>query len=134
MAGHRFKVGQTVIAHASGIPIGPYVIVRLLPLVGTDPHYHGRSDAKVVRALLESQIREAVQQAAYQSALNVDPRSASKIGSDSLLVSAGEQEPPREPGDLRSADQPNAADSGYGLSRTACRNQDRRSPQRRSAP
>ena len=64
MAGHRFKVGQTVIAHGSGIPIGPYVIVRLLPLVGTDPHYQGRSDAGVVRALLESQIREAVQQAA----------------------------------------------------------------------
>ena len=41
---------------------GPYVIIRLLPLVGNDRHYQGRSDAGTVRALLESQITEAVQQ------------------------------------------------------------------------
>ena len=58
MAQHRFKVGQAVVAHAPGIPVGPYVITRLLPLVGNDPHYQGRSDAGTVRALLESQIKE----------------------------------------------------------------------------
>jgi hypothetical protein len=61
MAWHRFKLGQTAAAHAPGIPVGPYVIIRLLPPVGNDPHYQGKSDAGTVRALLESQIREAVQ-------------------------------------------------------------------------
>lgn len=60
MMQHRFKVGQTVVAHAPGIPVGPYVIIRLLPLVGSDPHYQGKSDAGTVRALPESQIREVV--------------------------------------------------------------------------
>lgn len=64
MAQHRFQVGQTVTAHAPGIPIGPYVITRLMPLVGNDPHYQGKSDAGTVRALLESQIREADPEAA----------------------------------------------------------------------
>jgi hypothetical protein len=45
-------------AHAPGIPPGPYVIVRLLPLVGNEPHYQGKSDVGIVRALLESQIME----------------------------------------------------------------------------
>ena len=62
MAQHRFKLGQVVTAHALGVPVGPYVIIRLLPLVGNDPHYQGRSDTGTVRALLESQIREAVQE------------------------------------------------------------------------
>ncbi len=56
MPHHRFKLGQTVVAHAPGIPEGPYTIVRLLPLVGKDPSYQGKSDDGVVRALLESQI------------------------------------------------------------------------------
>jgi hypothetical protein len=62
LAQHRFKLGQKVTAHALGVPVGPYVIIRLLPLVGNDPHYQGRSDAGTVRALLESQIREAAEQ------------------------------------------------------------------------
>ena len=55
---HRFKIGQTVEAHARGIPPGPYVIVRLLPLVGNIPHYQGKEYDGTVRALLETQIRE----------------------------------------------------------------------------
>lgn len=58
MAHHRYKLGQVVTAHAPGIPPGPYVIVRLMPLVGREPHYQGKSDDGIVRALLESQIRE----------------------------------------------------------------------------
>lgn len=58
MARHRFDLGQTVIVLAPGIPRGPYVIIRRLPLVGTEPHYHAKSDDGVIRALLESQIRE----------------------------------------------------------------------------
>ena len=65
MTYHRYKVGQRVMA-ASGrdalLPPGPYVIVRLLPLVGREPHYRVRS---VVdgheRALLEGQLRLVVQ-------------------------------------------------------------------------
>jgi hypothetical protein len=59
---HRFKVGQTVVAPYSGLhgltPRGPYVIVRLLPLVDGEPQYRVRSaDDGHERALLESQIR-----------------------------------------------------------------------------
>ena len=44
---HSFKVGQTVVApsgrpHAF-IPHGPFVIVRLLPLVADQPQYRVRS-------------------------------------------------------------------------------------------
>ena len=43
---HRFKVGQTVYAPPGGldalIPHGPFVIVRLLPLVDGEPHYRVR--------------------------------------------------------------------------------------------
>jgi hypothetical protein len=56
MPQHRFQLSQTVTAHAPGVPIGPYVIIRLLPLVGNDPHYQGRSEVGTIRALLESQI------------------------------------------------------------------------------
>jgi hypothetical protein len=61
LAAHRFKLGQKVTAHALGVPVGPYVIIRLLPLVGNDPHYQAKSEAGTVRTLLESQIREVVQ-------------------------------------------------------------------------
>jgi hypothetical protein len=40
------------------IPPGPYVIVRLLPLVDAEPHYRAKSSVDGhERALLESQIR-----------------------------------------------------------------------------
>ena len=43
MPAHRFRVGQTVLALWSGpqvgIPLGPYVIVRLLPVEVGEPHY-----------------------------------------------------------------------------------------------
>ena len=61
MPHHRFKLGQTVTAHAPSVPVGPYVIIRLLPLVGNDPHYQGKSEAGTIRALLESQIREVAE-------------------------------------------------------------------------
>jgi hypothetical protein len=47
-----------VIAVAPGLPIGPYVIIRKLPPVGTEPHYHARSESGTVRAVLETQIAE----------------------------------------------------------------------------
>jgi hypothetical protein len=58
MPQHRFKLGQTVVAHAPGLPVGPYVIIRLLPAVENDPHYQGQSEAGTIRALLESQITD----------------------------------------------------------------------------
>jgi hypothetical protein len=59
---HRFKVGQTVVAPSGVrdalIPRGPYLIVRLLPLIDDEPHYRVKSTADGhERALLESQIR-----------------------------------------------------------------------------
>ena len=58
MPRHRFKVGGAVTAYAPGIiPPGPYVITRLLPLVGEEPHYQGQGGDGAVRTLLESQIR-----------------------------------------------------------------------------
>jgi hypothetical protein len=59
---HRFKVGQIVEAPFGGpdalIPRGPHVIVRLLPLVGSEPQYRIRCDADgLERAVLEAQIR-----------------------------------------------------------------------------
>ena len=40
-----------------GIPLGPYVIVRLLPMEEGEPHYRVRSSVDGhERALLESQI------------------------------------------------------------------------------
>ena len=58
MSRHRFDLGQTVIAITNGIPVGPYVIIRKLPLVGAEPHYHVKSEKGTVRAVLESQIAE----------------------------------------------------------------------------
>ena len=62
MPAHRFRVGQTVVVLWSGpqvgIPLGPYVIVRLLPVEFGEPHYRVRSSVDGhERALLESQIR-----------------------------------------------------------------------------
>jgi hypothetical protein len=62
MPAHRFRVGQTVVVPWSGpegaLPLGPYVIVRLLPLVAGEPQYRVRSSVDGhERALLESQIR-----------------------------------------------------------------------------
>ena len=64
---HRYKVGQTVVAPSGGrdalLPSGPYVIVRLLPLVDREPHYRVRSTVDGhERALLEGQIRLIVQE------------------------------------------------------------------------
>jgi hypothetical protein len=64
---HRYKVGQTVVAPSGVrdalIPFGPYVIVRLLPLVDREPHYRVRSTVDGhERALLEGQIRLLVQE------------------------------------------------------------------------
>ena len=64
---HRYKVGQTVVAPSGVrdalIPSGPYVIVRLLPLVGREPHYRVKSTVDGhERALLEGQIRPIVQE------------------------------------------------------------------------
>ena len=61
MLAHRFRVGQTVVVPWSGsqvgIPLGPYVIVRLLPMEDGEPHYRVRSSVDGhERALLESQI------------------------------------------------------------------------------
>ena len=58
---HRFKIGQTVVAPSGGldgiIPRGPYVVVRLLPLVAGEPHYRVRSTIdQHERALLEGQL------------------------------------------------------------------------------
>ena len=69
MSAHRFRVGQTVVVPWSGpegaLPLGPYVIVRLLPVEGGEPHYRVRSSVDGhERALLESQIKAQEERAA----------------------------------------------------------------------
>jgi len=59
---HSFKVGQTVVALSGGphalIPRGPYVVVRLLPLVGDQPQYRVRSTVDGhERVVTEQQIK-----------------------------------------------------------------------------
>lgn len=76
MTGHRFKVGEAVTAHAPGFPPGPYVIVRVLPLVGNEPHYQGKDGDGVVRALLESQIRAVPVRSAAEEAEKAPPLQA----------------------------------------------------------
>ncbi len=39
VASHRFQIGQRVAASAFGIPPGPYVMTRLLPLADGVPSY-----------------------------------------------------------------------------------------------
>jgi hypothetical protein len=62
MPGHRFEVGQRVVAPGAGpraqIPRGPYVVVRQLPAQDGEPQYHLRSEVDGhQRVLLEGQIR-----------------------------------------------------------------------------
>jgi hypothetical protein len=63
MPNHRFKVGQTIVVPYSGraagvMPSGAYVVVRLLPPAGGEPHYRARSAADGREwALVESQMR-----------------------------------------------------------------------------
>jgi hypothetical protein len=59
---HSFKVGQTVVAPFGGlhalIPRGPFVVVRLLPLVGDQPQYRVRSTVDGhERVVTEQQIK-----------------------------------------------------------------------------
>ena len=59
---HSFKVGQTVVAPFGGphafIPHGPFVIVRLLPLVAAQPQYRVRSTVDGhERVVTEQQIK-----------------------------------------------------------------------------
>ncbi len=70
---HRFKLGETVISLSPGIPLGPYVIVRQLPLVNGEPHYRAKSKADGhVRALLEGQVQVVVRESATEG----DPASS----------------------------------------------------------
>jgi hypothetical protein len=59
MPAHRFRVGQTVVGGPEGaLPLGPYVILRLLPLQNGEPQYRVKSSVDGHEwALLESQIK-----------------------------------------------------------------------------
>ena len=59
---HSFEVGQTVVAPFGGphalVPRGPYVVVRLLPLVADQPQYRVRSTVDGhERVVTEQQIK-----------------------------------------------------------------------------
>jgi hypothetical protein len=73
MSSYKFRIGQSVMAHALGVPSGPYVVIRRLPVVGKDPQYHAKSDSGTVRAFLESQLREAKPVAANEDAAPAKP-------------------------------------------------------------
>jgi len=59
---HRFEVGQTIMVPWAGrtavMPSGMYIVLRLLPPVGGEPHYRARCTADGREwALVESQMR-----------------------------------------------------------------------------
>jgi len=81
---HRFGVGQTVVAPSGVrdalIPPGPYVIVRLLPPVGSEPHYRVKSSVDGhERALLEGQIRPVMPEPAPEAQRASAARPASMV-------------------------------------------------------
>jgi hypothetical protein len=43
MRDHHFQIDQLVIAHALGVPEGPYSIMCLLPLIDGMPQYRAKS-------------------------------------------------------------------------------------------
>ena len=58
---HRYRLGDLVAVHTPSVPPGPYRIVRLLPPVAGEPHYHGQSMGDGHhRALTEGQLRPVV--------------------------------------------------------------------------
>jgi hypothetical protein len=74
---HRYAVGDLVMGRSLAVPPGPYLIVRLLPPVASEPHYHGRSTVDGHhRALLEGQIRAVVESApaSVLAKVEVQPR------------------------------------------------------------
>ena len=57
---HRYALGDLVVGRSLAVPPGPYLIVRLLPPVAGEPHYHGRSTVDAhQRVLMEGQVRAA---------------------------------------------------------------------------
>jgi hypothetical protein len=55
---HRFKIAQVVTSLAPDMPPGPFVIVRLVPLIGNEPGYRVMSTIDGhLRAMPESQIK-----------------------------------------------------------------------------
>jgi hypothetical protein len=75
MSSYKFEIGQLVMAQPLGVPTGPYIIVRRLPLVRKEPHYHAKDDGSgTVRAFLESQLRQCESIAANEDVAPVKPR------------------------------------------------------------
>ncbi len=55
---HRFKLDQTVVPSMPSVPSGRYTILRLLPLLYSQPRYLVRSSADGhERAVMEVEIR-----------------------------------------------------------------------------
>jgi hypothetical protein len=56
---HLFQLGQIVVSSSRAVPLGPYLIIRLLPVVvGNEPRYRVMSLAdQHERELPEAQIR-----------------------------------------------------------------------------
>lgn len=62
MLSHRFKLGQTVTivpgSAGRGMPPGQYVVVRLLPVAGGEPHYRAKSMTEGTEwAVVEAQMQ-----------------------------------------------------------------------------
>src|SRR6476646_4342726 len=82
---HRFGIGQTVFVPWAGavtlVPSGTYVVVRLLPPVGGEPHYRVKSTADGRhRALLESQLRPMPPEPTCEQSAGPEVRSDGMVG------------------------------------------------------
>jgi hypothetical protein len=96
---HRFRIGQRVFVPWAGaaapIPSGTYVVVRLLPPVGGEPHYRVKSTAdERHRALLESQLRPVPPQPS-DATETVHPEGTAIPDRESMRRSNGNRPPAR---------------------------------------
>jgi hypothetical protein len=110
---HRFQVGQTVVAPSGVrdalIPPGPYIVVRLLPADGGEPHYRVKSTADGhERALLEGQLRPVVAKPAPETerAPAAKPRPAVRQRAAAAKLAPGEKRTATKPASKKVARRP----------------------------
>lgn len=63
MTDHQFQIDQLFIAHALGVPEGPYRIMRLLPLTDGMPQYRAKSIVDTIERAFPENALSAIEPA-----------------------------------------------------------------------